>query len=62
GKYFGSALQAASSHGNTEITRILLENGADSNRRGGNYGSALTAASMNGHADPVRLLLEYGAD
>lgn len=47
--------------GLAEVTRLLLEEGADVNAQGENYGHALQAASVNGHEAVVRLLLEKGA-
>ena len=59
---YGSALQAASFHGNAEVVALLLDNGADVNLEGGTCGSALQAASYHGDAELVALLLDKGAD
>ena len=51
----------ASYGGNTEIVRLLLDNGADPNIRN-DYGmTALIAASSRGHNEIVKLLLERDA-
>jgi ankyrin repeat protein len=44
------------------ITKLLLDQGAEVNTRGGGYGNALHAASRKGHEQVVRTLLEAGAD
>ncbi|KAH0556063.1 hypothetical protein GP486_005995, partial [Trichoglossum hirsutum] len=59
---YGSALQAASASGYNAIVRLLLERGADTDAKGGQYGSALQAASAGGYDATVRLLMEWGAD
>ncbi|KAF7356254.1 hypothetical protein MVEN_00956900 [Mycena venus] len=56
------ALHAAAEVGNLETVKLLLENGADVNVRGGEYGTALQTASYFGYANIVLLLLAYGAD
>ncbi|KAJ7254530.1 ankyrin repeat-containing domain protein, partial [Mycena rebaudengoi] len=61
GGQYGNALQAASSLGHIESSRLLLESGADVNAGGGRYGSALQAASYLGHIEISRLLLDNGA-
>ena len=55
---YGNALCAASSNGQEQVVRLLLENGASVNSQGGNHGSALQAASLEGYEQIVRLLLE----
>ena len=40
------------------MVRLLLENGANVNAKGGVHGNALQAASVRGHEAVVRLLLE----
>ena len=45
-----------------ELVRLLLENEADVNAKGGRYGDVLQAASSQGHVQAVQLLLHYGAD
>ena len=57
----GSALIDASRSGNTEIVKVLLDLGADSNWSGRDEGSALMAACKSGKRDAARLLLERGA-
>ncbi|KAJ6514666.1 hypothetical protein DFH09DRAFT_1431650 [Mycena vulgaris] len=58
----GNPLQVTSLYGGTEIVRLLLENGADVNAKGGVHGGALRVASRLGPIGTVHLLLEYGAD
>ena len=47
----GDALQAASSKGDGESVKLLLENGANVDADGGEYGNALHAASVRGHTE-----------
>lgn len=61
GRYFGNALQAASSRGHEKVVDILLNNGADVNTHGGPYDNALQAASHYGHKNVVQKLLAKGA-
>ncbi|KAJ7469650.1 ankyrin repeat-containing domain protein [Mycena latifolia] len=58
----GTLLQVASEYGHMDITRLLLQNGADVNARGGLNGSPLRFASGTGQFNLVQLLLEHGAD
>ena len=59
----GSALQAASVNGNTEVVRVvLLDPNVDVNAQNGAYGSALQAASLDGNTEVVRMLLDADAD
>ena len=44
------------------VLKILLNQGADVNAKGGSYVNALSAASYEGHEAVVRLLLEKGAN
>ncbi|KAL5113368.1 hypothetical protein ACEQ8H_008749 [Pleosporales sp. CAS-2024a] len=44
------------------ITKLLLDQGAEVNTRGGRWGNALYAASREGHEQVVRALLKAGAD
>ncbi|KAH8813598.1 ankyrin repeat-containing domain protein [Flagelloscypha sp. PMI_526] len=44
------------------VIKLLVENGADLNKDGGEYGSALQAAAENGALDVVGFLVEKGAD
>jgi hypothetical protein len=48
--------------GLAELTRILLEMGAEVNEQHGRYGNALQAVSYGGHEKIVELLLSKGAD
>lgn len=52
----------AAEEGNEDVVRILLDNGADVNARGGNPGNALCAASKTGQDEIIRILLENGAE
>jgi ankyrin repeat protein len=59
---FGTWLHVASSFGQYEIVKYLVERGADVNARGGIEGGApLDAAASEGHVDIVRVLLAHGA-
>jgi ankyrin repeat protein len=55
-----TALMWASSNGNIEIARLLIEKGADVNAHSG--WTALIWAAAKGQTDVVKLLLEKGAD
>ena len=73
-----TALMIAAKEGYADVIELLLENGADVNRRGGEAGpdkpsgrwsghldsnkTALLYASAHGHADIVRIMLDNGAD
>ena len=57
----GSALQAASHAGLTEVVILLLESGAEVNAYAGYFGTALQAAAAAGKRDIVTLLLQRGA-
>ncbi|KAJ6517624.1 hypothetical protein DFH09DRAFT_1098924 [Mycena vulgaris] len=54
-----TALYTAASLGHLEIIRLLVENGANTNAKGG---IALIAAARNGHYEAVRLLIAHGAE
>ncbi len=62
GNYYGTALQAASRVGNTEIVEHLVSSGADVNILQGAHGTAIRAAVWGGHEDVVRILIASGAD
>ncbi|KAK4095748.1 hypothetical protein N658DRAFT_388519, partial [Parathielavia hyrcaniae] len=55
---YGNALQPPSYGVHLEVTRMLLEKGADVHAQGGEYGNALQAASSRGHQEIVQMLLE----
>lgn len=48
--------------GNCELTKLLLDHGADPNARGPDFWTLLHFAVHKGHAPIVRLLLDHGAD
>ncbi|KAF5333032.1 hypothetical protein D9758_017227 [Tetrapyrgos nigripes] len=56
------ALYDAAENGYFHIVKVLVENGADVNAKGGHYGFALQAAGGEGHLDIVKYLVEKGAD
>lgn len=53
---------AASSKGDTEVLKQILEFGADINAIDGSYGTALKVAATFGYKDMVEILLDSGAD
>ncbi|MDX1616851.1 MAG: ankyrin repeat domain-containing protein, partial [Candidatus Promineifilaceae bacterium] len=55
-------LRSAVMDGNVEITRLLIENGADVNARDSNGNSVLRRAITEGHTEIVALLIDAGAD
>ncbi|KAI4087071.1 MAG: hypothetical protein L6R37_008361 [Teloschistes peruensis] len=55
-------LSTAAWNGHGEMTKMLLDKGADVNAQGGEYGNALYAASAHGHEQVVNILLDKGAD
>jgi hypothetical protein len=55
-------LYYAALYGLREVTRLLVDKGADVNAQGGENGNALQAASAEGHETVVRLLIDKGAD
>lgn len=59
-----TALLAAVEHGNLNIVKVILKNGADVNMNpSGTYGpTALQAAAGGGHLDMVKILLIHGAN
>ena len=61
---YSNALCVASSKGHTEIVKLLLEKGADTDslKHDWNKGSAIYHASVIGHDVIVRLLLDAGAE
>jgi len=59
----GSALDAASSSGHSDVVKLLLDRGANINKSHGNMGwTALSSAAYQGHTDTVNLLIDRGAD
>ena len=62
GGYIGNALACASGHGQGEVVRILLDNGADVNAdEDDKWHNALHLAAALGHPQIVLQLLEHGA-
>ncbi|KAF5353788.1 hypothetical protein D9758_010628 [Tetrapyrgos nigripes] len=55
-------LHDAAKNGYFHIVKVLVENGADVNAKGGHYGFALQAAALWGDLDIVKYLVERGAD
>ena len=56
-----AALVVAVDKGDVEMTRLLLEAGADPDMKSGGY-TPLGLAAFRGHARIVRMLLQHGAD
>ncbi|SRR6266446_2273585 len=57
-----SLLMLASYNGNVETTRVLLQAGADADRRNDRGQTPLGGAAFKGSEEIVTLLLEHGAD
>ena len=57
-----SGLYFACESGLPQLSKLLLDNGADANAQGDYFGNALQIAAALGHIDTVRLLLDRGAD
>ena len=57
-----SPLAWSASHGQTEATRLLIENGADVNIKDDNGSTPLHSAAVFGRTDVAKLLVENGAD
>lgn len=55
-------LDSACMMGDTETVRVLLEHGADPNKRHWGGTTSLHAATCRQHIDIVRLLLQHGAN
>ena len=53
---------AAAGNGQTDVVRVLLEQGADADARAGSGLTALMGAAINDHVDAVRALLDHDAD
>lgn len=54
-------LMESAQEGHIELTKYLLQNGADVNAQSGTGDTALTYACENGHTDVSDLLLKYNA-
>jgi ankyrin repeat protein len=61
-RFGGTALHAAVIRHHTDVVKLLLEAGADSNQGDNNRATPLHTAAGHGKEDLVGLLLEYGAD
>ena len=59
---FRTPLTQAASNGNTRITDLLIEYGADINASDYNFSTALNEAVINGRTDVVELLINKGAN
>ena len=57
-----SPLAWSASHGHTEATRLLIENGADVNMTDDDGSTPLHSAAVFGRADVAKLLVENGAN
>ena len=57
-----TALHAASVSGHAELTKILLEFGADHSIRNDNGDQPAHLAARKGHVDVLRLLIKYECD
>lgn len=55
-------LMWASSYGQLEVVKILIENGADVNMKDGANWTALTCSAKKGYDSVVKFLLEHGAE
>lgn len=55
-------IRLASLNGNVEVAKILIENGADVNKKDKIKKSALMAAAVGGNVDLIKLLVVKGAD
>lgn len=59
--FIGSPLQASAGNGHVEISKILIENGADINAKPTGC-TALHSAAVNGQKESVELLISSGAE
>jgi ankyrin repeat protein len=57
-----TALMKAASAGHVDLVRVVIEAGADVNRRSGTGATALVEAAYAGQAEVARLLIAEGAD
>lgn len=55
-------IRLACMNGNVEVAKILIDNGADVNKKDKMKKSALMAAATNGKIDLIKVLVEKGAD
>jgi ankyrin repeat protein len=58
----GAPLHWSSRYGHLEVSRVLLDHGADMNAREYNYWFPMHLSTANGYLEIVKLLLERGAD
>ena len=59
-EYNQTALFLAALYNKTDVIRLLLQNGADVNKRCWGFTSVHQAARMN-HTEVIAMLIEYGA-
>lgn len=57
-----TALHMASANGHTDVMRMLLDAGANTEHRNDSGNTPLHWACVGGHAEAVRLLLRHGGD
>ena len=62
GGRYGTPLHAASAKGHVNVTRLLLEHGANVNSRGLYHHTPLHLSTHHGFTDTMQLLINWGAD
>jgi len=55
-------LHRAAENGRIDLTRLLIDKGADLNAQDNRQQTPLHCAAEKGHTDPARLLIEKGPD
>ena len=62
GKHGWTALKYAAAHNRPDVTRVLLQRGADMNERSGGLGmTTLHIASRHNSIDAIRVVMQHGA-